>query len=222
MGLFDRKPKVSIKQWCHEFYGSSIFAPPAGGADLWETFCACVRKRVSEADPAILSVDRQVLSDQLLSLRLEVIGVAWMMRVKDDFSPKQSQTTHEYLADHNHHRFWDMMEPYNQAVAKATVGGVDGRTPAGRAQIAFLNSMRAQLFDKWSANAPAEHAARAANRFGSEVPWKSQRTHTYLSFGLTDQLKCDVNEEARIRLMAVIQGFFNGASESLDTVKIVP
>ncbi|MFC1462707.1 hypothetical protein ACFLQU_03790 [Verrucomicrobiota bacterium] len=223
MGLFDRKPKVSIQQWCNDFYSSSLFAPPIGGADPWELFCNSVRDQVAQADPTFLQVDGNVLSDQMLALRLEVIGIAWILRVKDDFSPRQSLCTQQYLTDHNQDHYWEMMGPFNQAVAKATVAGSDGNTAAGRAHITFMNSMRTQLFDKWSATvSDPKHAARAANRIGSDVPWKAHKTHIYLSFALTDQLQCEVNEEARKKLMAVIQGFFDGTSEELKKVKIVP
>jgi len=222
MGLFNRNPKVTVQQWCDEFYNKYVFALPIGGANPWQVFCRSVRDQVVQADPAFSGVDEQILSDQLLALRLEVVGIAWMIRVKDEFSPKQSQCTQEYLANHNQDQYWEMMEPYNQAVAKAAVGGSDGSTAAGRAHITFMNSMRMQLFDKWVTTvSDPKHAARAANRIGTEVPGKGQKTHVYLSFALTDQLQCEVNEEARGRLIATIHGFFEGASEELKKVKIV-
>ena len=223
MGLFDRRPKVPVQQWCEEFYSNQVFAGPIGESDPWALFCSSAQDQVVQADPSFSRVDADILSDQLLALRLEVIGVAWIMRVRDDLSPKHSQCTKQYLVDHNQERFWEMMEPYNQAVAKATVGGSDGSTAAGRAHVTFMNSMRTQLFDKWSATmSDPKHAARAANRIGSDVAWKSHKTHIYLSFALTDQLECEVNEEARKGLMAVIHGFFDGVSEELKKVKIVP
>lgn len=222
MGLFDRKPKVTVQQWCDEFYSGSVFVSSIGGADPWQVFCNTVRDQVAQADSAVSQLDDKILSDQLLALRLEVVGIAWMVHVKDAFSPKQSQCTQEYLASHNQDKYWDMMEPYNQAVAKAAVGGSDGSTAAGRAHITFMNSMRTQLFGKWKTTvSDPKHAARAANRIGSDVSWKAQKTHVYLSFALTDQLQCKVNEEARRTLMAVIHGFFDGASEELKKVKIV-
>ena len=113
------------------------------------------------------------------------------------------------------------MEPYNQAVAKAVVGGSDSNTRTGRAYITFINEMRSRLFDKWVVTlSDPKDAARPANRIGSDVPWKAQKTHVYLSFELTDQLQCEVNEEARMNLMTLIQGFFNGASEELGKVKM--
>ena len=222
MGLFDRKPKISVQEWCENFYNNQVFSSPIGGADPWQLFCTSVRDQITQSDPTFSEVDAVALYDQLLALRLEVIGIAWVLGVKDDLSPKQSESTRLYLLNHNRERFWDMMEPFNQAVAKATVGGSDPSTRTGRAHITFMNSMRTQLFDKWIGTvSDGKDAARAANRIGSNVPWKSYKTHIYLSFALTDQLHCEVNEEARDGLIAVIGGFFDGASEELRKVKIV-
>lgn len=222
MGLFDRKQKMAVQQWCNEFYSNSVFAPSIRSTDPWEMFCSTVRDQVAQLDPAVLGIDDQKLSDQLLALRLEVVGIAWMIRLKDDFSPKQSEYTQSYLASHKLGQYWEMMEPYNQAVAKAAISGSDSSTATGLAHITFINSMRMQLFKKWiSTVSDPKHAARAANRFGTDVSWKSQKTHIYLSFALTRQLQCEINDEARGSLIAVIEGFFNGASEELDRVKIV-
>lgn len=222
MGLFDRKPRMSTQEWCEYFYSNHVFAPPIGEADPWRLFCDAAHQQILRSDPAFSAVDVSDLSDQLLALRLEVIGIAWLLHVKDDLSPKQSECTRLHLLKHNREGLWDMMEPYNQAVAKSTVGGSDSNTRAGRTHIVFMNSMRTQLFDKWAAKvSDPKDAARSANRVGSNVPWKSHKTHVYLSFALTDQLQCEVNEEARKRMMAIIQGFFDGTSEELRKVKII-
>jgi hypothetical protein len=221
MGLFNRKPKISIQEWCEDFYGNYVFAPRIGNVDPWQVFCETNRKMISQSDSNFSQVNDSELSDQLLALRLEVIGIAWIIHVKDNLAPKQSECTRLYLLNHGQERFWDMMEPYNQATAKSTVGGSDSSTRTGRAHITFMNSMRMQLFDKWITTvSDAKDAARAANRIGSNVPWKANRTHVYLSFALADQLECEFNDEARMGIMAVIQGFFNGASEELQKVKI--
>ena len=222
MGLFDRKSKMSVQEWCEHFYSNYVFAPFIGKADPWQLFCNSNRDQVAQADPSFSKVDEAALSDQLLALRLEVIGIAWTLRVKDNLAHKQSESTRLYLQNYNQERFWEMMEPYNQAVAKATVGRSDSSTRTGRAHITFMNLMRTQLFNKWTTMvSDPKDAARPANRIGSDVPWKAHKTHVYLSFALTDQLQCEVNEEARKGLMAVIQGFFDGASEELQKVKIV-
>jgi len=222
MGLFDRKSRMSTQEWCEYIYSNYVFAPPIREVDPWRVFCESVHRQVLRAAPTFSAVDVADLSDQLLALRLEVIGIAWLFRIKDDLSPKQSECTRLHLLKHNREGLWDMMEPYNQAVAKSTVGGSDHATRTGRAHITFINSMRADLFDKWVAKvSDPKDAARSANRFGSNVPWKSQKTHIYLSYALTDQLQCEVNDEARTGMMAIIQGFFDGTSEELQKVKII-
>lgn len=222
MGLFDRKPRMSTQEWCEYFYSNYVFAPPISEVDPWRAFCESAHRQILRADATFSAVDVSDLSDQLLALRLEVIGIAWLFRVKDDLSPKQSECTRLHLLKHNREHLWDMMEPYNQAVAKSTVGGSDPSTGTGRAHITFINSMRADLFDKWVTKVTdPKDAARPANRFGSNVPWKSKKTHIYLSYALTDQLQCEVNDEARTGMMAIIQGFFDGTSEELQKVKII-
>ncbi len=222
MSLFDRKPKMTVQEWCEDFYSSAVFASLRNGGDLWQTFCKSARDQVVQAAPSFSDVDAAQLADQLLALRLEVIAVAWMMGVRDRLSPKHSECTRKYLQTHDRGFLWDMMEPYNRTVAKATVGGSDPKTGVGRAHITYMNSMRAGLFDDWVATVsdPVD-AGRAANRIGSAAAWKSGRMPFYLSCELFDQVQSEVNQPAKLILVAIIQGFFDGASEALRKVKIV-
>lgn len=223
MGLFDRKPKMSVQEWCEHFYSSCVFAPAIGGQDPWQIFCNTARDQVARVDPSFAGVDDAALYEHLLAVRLEVVGVAWIVKLRDSLSPIQCECTRQYLWELDQERLWKLMDPYNQAVANAAVGGSNGDTAAGRAHIVFMNSMRIQLFEKWATLvSEPKDAARAANRFGSNVSWKSSRTHVYLSFELTRQLQCELNDRARPRLMAIIQGFFDGTCEELRRVKIVP
>ncbi len=222
MGLFHRKPRLSTQQFCEDFYSNYVFAPSIADSNPWLILCDSIHQQLLQADPVFSSVDLSCPPDQLLALRLEVIGIAWMLHVKDSLSPRQSECTRVYLSRHNRDDLWDMMDPYNKATAESTVLGSDPSTRIGRGHITFLNSMRAQLFDDWVATVSnPKDAARAANRFGCNVPWKSKRTHTYLSFALTDQLQCEINEKARLAIMAIIQGFYDGTYEKLSKVKIV-
>jgi len=218
MGLFTKKPKVSVQAWCEDFYGNHVFAAPIGGVDPWQVICESVRKQVAQSDPTFLNVDTKDLSDELLALRLEVIGVVWSIRFKLELLPKQSECTRLYLLNHNQERVWRMMEPYNQAVAKAVIEGPD----VTEFLISYVNSKRSQAFEKWAPTvSDPKDAARAANRLGSGVPWESHQTHSYLANVLTTQLHCEVNGEARLKLLAYIDGFFRGASEALGETRIV-
>lgn len=218
MKMFEGKSKMTVKEWCEDFYGDYVFASSIYGEDPWQIFCDSVHNQIFKADSSFSEVDVEDFSDEMLALRLEVIGIAWIMLVNINLAPKQSECTRLYLQNHGHEYFWDMMEPYNSATAKATVGGMD----KGRARITFINIRRTQLFDEWVPFvADPKDAARPANRVGSVVSWKHQKTHIYLSFALTDQLQCEINKEAREKVMAIIHGFFVGVSEELQKVKIV-
>ena len=221
MGGIHRKLTMSTQEWCEYFYNKYVFAPLVGQTDPWRLFCQIARQQILDLDPAIAAVDVTHFSDQMLPLRLEVIGIAWFLHVKHELSPMFSECTRLYLVKRNREQLWDMMEPYNRAVARSTVGGSDPATRTGRAHIAAMNSMRFDTCEKWLASvADPKDATRSANRLGCDVPWKSHKTHIYLSFALTDQLQCEVNEEARQGLMVLIQGFFDGTTEELHEFEL--
>jgi len=222
MGLFSRKRKVSTEEFCTEFYDKSIFSPDLDGVDPWEVFCETSYKSIAEADPTFGQVDISALISELRALRLEVFGIAWLHHVNDKFAPDQSEFTKLYLEKHGLADIWESMENYNQATARSAKGGNDPNSRRGRGYITYLNQFRLILFEKWvKLGYDPKAVARASNRLGSETPWKSTRVHTYLAFALTDKLDCKVNDEAIFRISAIIQGFYEGASESIKEVKIV-
>ena len=221
MSWFSRKPRVSVVDWCDDFYDQYVFAAPIGDCDPWQLHCDSLVKTLAEVDYSVNTVDRGSLYEHLLALRLEVIAIAWLLTVKDRYAPLQSECTRTYLKYIKQDKYWMLMEPYNRATAKATTGGVDPRSRSGRAFITFINSMRTQLFDEWVEIVSPEDASRAANRIGSETPWKDKRTHVYLSYALTDQLHVEFNDAARASLLTAIQGFYDGAVEKLRQCKIV-
>lgn len=222
VGLFSQKPRVSIKEFCKGFYDEFIFPPNIGEVNPWEAFGEMSYKMVLGADPTFKTVSLSSFTAELRTLRLEVFGIAWFHNVKDKHAPAQSEFTKHYLEEHGFTDIWESLEDYNKAVARSTTGGHDPDTRLGRASIVFLNQMRSALFDEWVQTvSDPKNAARAANRIGSHVSWKSMRAHSYLSFALTDRMQCEVNEEARTRIVAIIQGLYDGASEAIKAVKII-
>ena len=222
MGLFSRKRKVSTEEFCTEFYDQSIFLSDIGGFDPWVTVCKTSHKSIAEVDPTFEQVDLSAFTFELRALRLEVFGIAWFHCVKDKFVPDQSEFTKCYLEEHGFADIWESMEDYNQATARSTVGGHDTNSRSGCASVVYLNQMRVSLFESWmKLGYDLKAVARASNRLGSEISWKSKRVHTYLAFALTDKLGCEVNDEARFRILAIIQGFYAGSSESIKEVKVI-
>ncbi len=221
MELFTKKPQVTTEDFCEKFYDDFIFSSKIGEADPWDMYCKVSHEQISEFDPSFNTVDLSSFRDELLALRLEVFGVVWFIHMKIDLSPIHSEFTRQYLLNENLADLWDSMEVYNQAVAKSATGGWDSNTRSGRYKITFNNSMRAQMFDKWMTVVSNKDAARAANRIGCKKAWKSKKVHIYLFFALTDQLQCEVNDEARKVIMSIIKGFFDGISDELKKVKII-
>lgn len=222
MGLFSRKPKISIELYCRDFYDQYVFGPEIGEVKPWPLICETDYKFIVEADATFQEVDLALFTSELRILWFEVVGIAWFHHVKEEFAPVQSEFTKRYLHERDEDEIWISMEGYNQATARSAWGGRDSSSRLGRGRRTYLNVRRARLFDLWvSRGLDPVSVARAANRLGSKPEWKSHRVHNYLSFALTDRLSCKVNEEGRFRIMVRIEGLYRGASESIRKVKIV-
>lgn len=222
MGLFLKKRRVSTEEFCIEFYDQSILSPDIGGMDPWKVFCETSYRSIVEVDSTFGQVVLSVFISELRALRLEVFGIAWLHHVKDKFAPGQSEFTKRYLEQHGIADIWESMEVYNKATARSTTSGHDPNSRTGLGYLTFINQFRMILFEKWvKLGYDPKAVGRAANRLGSDTKWKSKSVHVYLSFALTDQLECEVNDEARSRILAIIQGFYDEASESIKEVKIV-
>jgi hypothetical protein len=221
MGLFSSKREVSTEEFCRDYYDNSIFEADLRGLDPWEAFCQSSYKMILEADPQFQTVDFSAFASELRALRLEVFSTAWLHSFKDRFAPYQSEFTKQYLENHSISEVWEQMGDYNQAVARSTAGNFDPNSRSGRAALATMDKARADKFEHWiNMGYDPDTVARVANRTDSDYAVKSSRLYVYLSFALTDRLNCDVNEEARGRLISIIRGFYEGAKESLKEVKI--
>lgn len=221
MGLFSSKPKMSVRDWCENFYSNAIFAN-IRNVDPWQVFCDLAYEQIVQADNSFSQVQSSIFASQLLALRLEVTGIAWFIHENENFSPLHNELTRKYLQLHDYGELWDIMAIYNEAVARSAAGGIDTSSRQGSAKIASINLKRIEHFKKWSGSvSEPKDAARAANRIECQTGWKTGRTPVYLSFALTNQLDCDVNQEAREVVLSLINGFFDGASQELRSVKIV-
>ncbi len=223
MGIFSKKARLSTEDFCENFYNDYVFAPSLGETNPWYVYCEVLHRQLVQADSAFSAVNIPSFTEELLALRLEIIGIVWMLHVTEDLSPIQSECTRRYLSRNDRSDIWEKMEPYNQATGESTKAGFDYSTGTGRFRITFINQMRVGVFDKYVASGsdPID-AARAANRFGIKGgPWTSKKTHLCLSSALTRQLHCEPNEEARAVIIEIIQGFYDGFYDALYVVKIV-
>jgi hypothetical protein len=224
MGLFNRKPKVHLSEFCRDFYTEVILHPAIEDVEDIEPnsiFFETVRRSVIEVDSSFAEVDLESLTEEIIVLRFEVFGLAWLHELGDKHAAAQSTFTKEYLEEQGRSDIWEAMESYNKAIARSSTLGQTKDTSTGRAYLAFLDSMRMQLFEKWHGQGfDPTCVARAANRISAEEAWKKNLTPGYLMLTLCDRLDYEPNDEAQFRLVATIVGLYNGSREALREVKI--
>jgi hypothetical protein len=160
MGFFSRKPKVRLDEFCREFCDTHLLHADVAG----------IKRSITEVEPRFAAVETERLMAEVTVIRFEVFGLAWLHQQGDKRAAEQSELTRLYLEESSRTDIWEAMESYNQAVARSSTLGKTTETPGGRAYLAFVNRMRADLFDAWSALgfAPVS-VARAANRLSTDV-----------------------------------------------------
>jgi hypothetical protein len=235
MGLLGREPKISIEEFCREFYDAQIFRPIIAGTDVGSVFLETVFNSVVEADQSFAEIDKAVFWQEMTAIRLELFGLAWGHRFKQDkFTIPQSVFTRHYLEDNEKFGIWDIMGEYNQAIAESiTMTESGGQMDAW--QVAKANKARADMFDKWAdANIgdpsdPTEQeeilancVARVANRIGADIRRNDCILVKRLTARLAERLGCstNLNAEALFRLGAVIFGLYQGAKETMKSVNL--
>ncbi len=222
MGLFSRKPKVGIEQFCREFYDSQIFHPIIADTDVGSVFFETVFNSVVEADHSFARVKRATFDREMTALRMELFGLAWCHRFKrEEFTIPQSLFTKRYLEENGKLEIWDTMGEYNQAIAISSDEIVTGERR--RAWVVSMNKLRSDLFDKWvEAGVDPKCVARALNRIGSDESWKKGTTLRRLTARLAARLRCrkDLESEAFFRLEAVIFGLYEGAEKAIKSVNL--
>jgi len=221
MGLTSRKTKIDAAEFSRDFYDRYVFGPDPTGGDFALVFADTTRRLVSEADASFVEVSVPKLKGELLAVRLEMIGTAWTHESRAEAALAISEFTKQYLANIDRSDLWEAMTDYNQAVAQSATYGADPKSRTGRARITFVNVTRANLFDGWVARGhDPEATARVANRAGSEVSWKVGITQRLLAIWLTRRLGFEGSDPVWERLAAVSCGFYQGAKEALQGVKL--
>ena len=238
MGLFRRKPKVSMEEFCREFYHTQVFNANIAGVDAYKMLCETAFDSVVEADQSFAAIDRARFQEELTAIRMELFALAWMRRFKrEDLTVPQSLFTRRYLQEEGKLPIWDIMGEYNQAVARSATTSETGQQvdgPLGRGRVAFVNTLRFEVFRKLWADAAGDEStteqredllncvARVANRIGADIEGSNCILVKLLGVRLADRLDCeaDLTSEALFRLAAVIYGLYQGAREAIGEANL--
>jgi hypothetical protein len=191
--------------------------------DLHTVYCATVQTMVVEEEPTFMPVGVSDLASELLALRMEVMAAAWTHRLREKLAVAQSEFTKSYLAQTGRESLWDQMGAYNKIVARAATHGLDPQSPMGRARIVSANLYRADSFDAWAKTGrDMEAAARVINRLLTDTSrWRTGLVQHLLAIELLQRLHFAGTDETRTKLAAVAEGFYRGAAEAMEGVKLV-
>jgi hypothetical protein len=222
--IFSRKQDVVLEDFCHDFYEKNILNPVIEGVDAGAVFYDTARRAVVEADPDFVRIGVEKFAAEMTLLRFEMFALAWLHKFGDKLAVAQSAFTKIYLHEKKRNDIWNDSEPYNQAIARSSTAGYTPETASGRAYLGSRNQKLADLFGEYHKQGfEPESVARALNRLFTDVAWRRDVTANFLTFTLSDRLGFkpdEPNKEAQFRLTAMIHGFYDGARQSLDKVRI--
>jgi hypothetical protein len=235
MSIFNRKQKVILEEFCQEYYDKYILNLKIADVDVRIGTAEVFKKSIVEIDSSFVNIDIQIFLNEITLLRFEIFSLALLHQLGDKKTAAQSQFTKKYLKENNREDIWEDLEQYNQAISLSSRLNQTLDTLKGRTHILFVDRMRMDLYDLWTKQGfEGKCVARAANRIMTDVAWKKNITQAYLMVALCKRLGYEYNnesklcnrlgdelkEEAQIRLLVIINGFYNGSIDSLKMINI--
>ena len=228
MPLFSRKPKVPVEEFLRDFYDKQILHANIGGVDAFGTLIETYYSTLLDMDQNFATVDAALFKREMTALRFELVGLAWLQRFqRNKYLVPEIRFTRSYLeAQPEYVWIWDAMGPFNKAIAQSVLDVMTGER-ARRGNIAFTNSFRMNMFEKWTGmGLDAECAARLGNRIASDVAWSRGHTPRHLCATLLERLNYEPTPQAVLNqvgywLQVAIIGFYDGAKFGFSKVQIV-
>jgi len=223
---FKKKQEVSLNDFCRNFYEKYIISPMIGGVvDAGAVYNDTVKRSIVEADHNFANIDSQRFAAEVVILRFELFALAWLHKFGDRLAVAQSTFTKHYLHEKKRDDIWNDSESYNQAIARSSTAGKTSKKAFDRVFLATVYNTRFDLFNQfYKEGHDSECIARALNRLFTKEAWKKGVTAGFLMFVLCDRLGFESNfepdKEAKFRLEVVIRGFYDGARESLENIRI--
>jgi hypothetical protein len=220
MGLFSRKQKVNIFDFCQDLYDSKIFYPIIAGQDFKWLYIDTAYNKIIEIDKLFNSVDRSIFRKEMMAVRMEVIGLAFKHQIKNkEILLNQSLFTRDYLIKNAESELWEIMGDYNKVIAMSSTKG------ANKFTIDMINSVRASLFEEYMKkyfkdDMDGDCVSYICNREACDVAWKQQVTARQLTYRLEDRVGCSeyISLDIIMPILTLIWGFYHGAKEAINLV----
>lgn len=224
MSFFSKKQEVNLEDFCRDFYEKNYLNPVIGGVDVSAVFYETTKRSIVEADSTFDNIDLKKFATEITLLQFELFALAWLHKFGDKLAIAQSVFTKNYLDEKKRDDIWENSEDYNQAIARSSTAGKSKEKAFDRVYLARVYKMRADLFDQFHKEGfNPKCVARALNRLFSNEAWKKDITANFLMFALCNRLglkEDEPNKEAQQRLTFVIRMIYDGARQSLDSIKI--
>jgi len=230
MGLFNRKPKMNIEDFCRQFYDSVIFCVKTdgegGASTLWES----AFNSVTKPDPSLAGTDRDLFRREITALYMELFGLVWTHRFwgnPEKFLWRQLTFTKNYLEQNGHQNIWDIMYVYNQEIIKPVAIYLNCPVRSERyrrARVVSIDHMKLQLYKLWSDQGrDKDCAAHILNRMWSEGAWKEGFILASFCATLVERLVGYDNPQSEAfltSLMEALTGFCFVAKRAIKSVKV--
>lgn len=149
MGLFSRKPLISIEDFCQDFY-DHFFNFKVKGIDMSGDFFDVAFDTVAKTDPSFATVNRVLFRREMTAIRMELFGLAWMHYFKAkheqlEYCLRETSFTKKYLESTGRTEIWDIMQFYNGCIGESAFEAFTEER-IRRAQIVFVNNRRMHLY----------------------------------------------------------------------------
>lgn len=238
MGFFSTKKDVMLEDFCRDFYDKNILNGTMHGVDVNTTYYKGFQNFIGEVFPSFLDVDFDKLKEEFTILRFELFSLALLHSFGEETSVSQSVFTMHFLEEKNKQDIWKRMQRYNSAIAsgvrKSICASENDNKKLDSDKIDVITSYLSKKINLNKDNFSDEEKkyTEAINRVGSRIKsekgWKDYNILYFLSFTLLRNLGFTDDEILKVstdkpfgHIMNVLNGFYNGAKESWEDVKII-
>lgn len=220
--FFNTKKKVRLSIFCCDFYDRTYLSPKVGDLDFGNIHNKLMKEQICAADHKLENLPLEIFESEILKIQFETFAVALLHQFGSNFAMQNSIITRDYLYRNNRKDIWQGMKAYNAAVAGSTMYGIGRNSASGREKITALNIKKRDLLLKLSNEGfDRECIETVINRIGTEDAWNKNASINYLTSAFSFGIKLELNEEAIFTLSAFIFGFYQGAKNSWEKIRII-